>query len=156
MSVFVSVSGRDRDQERERQKKPEEIEGKETERESDCAALRRSIIHQTPAASLFPPPLPPPGERERARNRERKRESNRERVRESRLQASGEETSRGGSTKGKKNPSLSSAASLRASYGQRGARRIGLAYFYTASLQNFPWLYCSAWSTGRATEPLSR
>lgn len=68
---------------------------------------------------LQPPPLSPSSssfwtvcERERHCGR----------VRESRLQASGEETSGGGSTQGKKNLSLSSAASFCTSYGQRRAK----------------------------------
>lgn len=65
-------------------------------RESKCAALRRSIIiYQTPAATL---PILLLLLLDSVQ--ERKRDSGR--VRESRLQASGEETSRGGSAQGKR------------------------------------------------------
>lgn len=62
--------GWDWDQKWQRQEK--ERERRKGRRENKRAALRRSIIHQTPAASLFPPPPP-----ERKRESEQQRESER-------------------------------------------------------------------------------
>lgn len=114
-----------------------------------CANLRHSIIYQTPAAFLFPPPFPPPLPPEE-----------REQQRESRLQAR-EETSRGGSTEGGGEIPLSSAASLRCllqaarSEEESGGSSWHFFFFffflYVASLQ-FLRLCHSAWSVGRAAE----
>lgn len=103
--------GWDWDQKWQRQEKEREREGKEGGRTSVqlWGVPSSTKLLQLPSSLLL-------------LLRERERVSNRERARESRLQGSGEETSRGGSTK-EKNPSLSSPFSLRASYGQQGAER---------------------------------
>lgn len=136
--------GWDWDQKWQRQEK--ERERRKGRRENKRAALRRSIIHQTPAASLFPPPPP-----ERKRESEQQRESERVTLTRQRRRDVKRRI-----YKGKKSFSLFSFLSsciLRAARSGEEWRGPGLQIFHAASLQ-FLWLYHSAWSAGRAADSL--
>lgn len=129
------------------------------DRDGKCAALRRSITHQTPAASLFPPPPlpphhpPPPGERateRRAREREQQRESERVTLTSQQRRDVKRRIYKGEKKSFSLFCCLSSCILLaERSEEERGGSDGHISY---AASPRFPWLYHSLWSAGRAAE----
>lgn len=135
---FASVSGRDRDQERESHKRKREKErGKEAERASvQLSGVPSSTkLLQLPSSTSSSSWWDRERECNRERNSKREREQQRESERVTLTSQRRRDVKRRIYTREKKIPSLSSAPSLRASYGQWGVRRIRLAFFF---LRCFP------------------